>query len=87
LSNERKRLLMRILREMLILAIGALMLIYLVNPTAGILELLPDNLPFVGNLDEAGATLILLRVLAYYGINLSGPIRDLEARRNQPPRG
>ena len=34
--------------------------VYLVNPTAGILELLPDNLPFIGNLDEAGAAFLLI---------------------------
>lgn len=34
--------------------------IYLINPTAGFIELLPDNLPFIGNLDEAGATTLLL---------------------------
>jgi uncharacterized membrane protein YkvA (DUF1232 family) len=49
-------------------AIGA---IYLVNPTAGVLELIPDMLPFVGNLDEAGATALLI-----YGIR--------ELRGSQP---
>ncbi len=35
-------------------------IIYLLNPTAGFLELIPDNLPLIGNLDEAGATALLL---------------------------
>ncbi|MFN5058715.1 MAG: YkvA family protein [Chloroflexota bacterium] len=35
-------------------------LVYLVNPTAGVLEFIPDNLPFLGNLDEAGATTMLI---------------------------
>lgn len=34
--------------------------IYLINPGAGILELIPDITPFIGNLDEAGATALLL---------------------------
>jgi hypothetical protein len=34
--------------------------IYLINPTAGAIELLPDILPVLGNLDEAGATALLL---------------------------
>lgn len=38
-------------------AAGAL---YLVNPTAGVFELLPDNLPFVGNLDEALFTALFI---------------------------
>jgi hypothetical protein len=37
--------------------------IYLLNPGAGILELLPDNLPLVGNLDEGAAALAV-----WYGI-------------------
>jgi len=32
---------------------------YLLNPTAGILELLPDNLPWIGNIDEGAAALAL----------------------------
>jgi hypothetical protein len=36
---------------------------YLFNPGAGILELLPDNLPLVGNLDEGAAALAI-----WYGI-------------------
>jgi hypothetical protein len=61
----------RILREMVILGIAAFLVIYMINPTAGFIELLPDNLPLFGNLDEATATLILLRIAAYYGINVS----------------
>ena len=34
--------------------------IFLHNPTAGILEFLPDNLPFVGNLDETVAVMLVL---------------------------
>ena len=37
--------------------------IYILNPTAGVLELLPDNLPFVGNLDEGAAFALL-----WYGL-------------------
>jgi hypothetical protein len=71
---------MRVIRHMLIMGLAACMVLYLVNPTAGILELLPDNLPLVGNLDEAGATLILLQILAYYGIRL-----PFSERRLPPP--
>lgn len=61
----------RMLQEMFVLGIAAVALLYLVNPTAGILELIPDNIPLVGNLDEAGAVLILTNVLAYYGLDLN----------------
>lgn len=45
----------------IVAVIAALLsIIYLVNPTAGLVEILPDNLPFLGNLDEAGVTAILI---------------------------
>jgi hypothetical protein len=47
----------RIVGAVLGLIVGV---IYLINPTAGILELLPDNVPLVGNLDEAGATALVI---------------------------
>lgn len=34
--------------------------IYIINPGAGVIELIPDLVPFVGNLDEAGATALVL---------------------------
>jgi len=42
------------------IAIGVL---YLSNMTAGIFELIPDNVPLIGNLDEVGATLLIVRCL------------------------
>ena len=62
---------MRIIKELFILALAGIALIALFNPTAGFLELIPDNLPLVGNLDEAAAALILLNTLRYYGLDLT----------------
>ncbi len=45
-------------------------IVYLINPTLGWIEIIPDNLPLIGNLDEAGALLLLLRCLSYYGIDV-----------------
>jgi hypothetical protein len=39
--------------------------IYILNPTLGLFELLPDNAPGVGNLDEAGAAALLIFGLRY----------------------
>ena len=50
---------------------GGLGLIYILNPTAGILELLPDNIPFVGNLDEAAAAVLVLGCLRHFGVDLT----------------
>ncbi len=41
--------------------------IYLLNPTLGVLELIPDNFPVIGNLDEAAALMVLLRSMYNLG--------------------
>lgn len=46
---------------------GVLALLYLLNPTLGVFEFIPDNIPLVGNLDEATASMVLLAVLRYFG--------------------
>ena len=43
--------------------------VYIMNPTAGIIELIPDNIPFIGNLDEAGAVFLILKCLREFGID------------------
>ncbi len=53
-----------------IFLLGLFCLIYLLNPGAGIFELIPDNLPLIGNLDEAAAVATLLMCLNYFGIAL-----------------
>lgn len=61
----------RLLREMFILGLAAVALIYLMYPSWGLFELIPDAIPIIGNLDEAGAILILVNTLAYYGIDVT----------------
>ncbi|MDD2522131.1 MAG: DUF1232 domain-containing protein [Anaerolineaceae bacterium] len=34
--------------------------LYILNPTFGIIELIPDNLPIIGNLDEGVAFLLVM---------------------------
>jgi uncharacterized membrane protein YkvA (DUF1232 family) len=51
--------------------VGLVCLAYLAHPTAGILELIPDNIPFVGNLDDASATGILISCLACFGFDIT----------------
>jgi hypothetical protein len=43
--------------------------LFLANLTFGMIEI-PDNLPFVGNLDEVLASAILFSCLSYLGINV-----------------
>ena len=44
----------------LVYAMAVIGLIYILNPTFGILELIPDVLPFIGNLDESVAVMLVL---------------------------
>ena len=58
------------MKKIIVFCIGLLALLYLLNPTAGVFEIIPDNLPFVGNLDEAAAVALLIMCLKYFGIDL-----------------
>jgi len=47
-------------------ALGVLMgAVYVANPTFGLFELIPDNAPLIGNLDEAAATTLIILGLQY----------------------
>ena len=71
---------MRAIKGTFVLLIGLLSAAYLANIGAGVIEFIPDNFPVIGNLDEAGATLLLLNSLAYFGINLG---RTPSSQRNE----
>ncbi|QTA82200.1 DUF1252 [Desulfonema limicola] len=43
--------------------LAVLGIIYVLNPGSGVLEFIPDNIPFIGNLDEGGAVLAI-----WYGL-------------------
>jgi uncharacterized membrane protein YkvA (DUF1232 family) len=58
------------MKSILVAILGLLSLIYIINPTAGFIEFIPDNLPIIGNLDEVAATALLLSCLSYFGIDL-----------------
>lgn len=70
----------RLLKEMVILAVAVIAAIYLVYPSLGFFELIPDAVPLIGSLDEASATLILVGTLRYYGLDIS----KLYGKREQP---
>ena len=57
------------LKRIIVATIGILSGLYLINPGMGIFELIPDNFPFIWNLDEATATFLFLSALAYFGID------------------
>lgn len=68
---------------------GALLsFVWLLNLQMGVFLEIPDNLPIVGNLDEAFFTTMLLACLSYLGIDLpflwKFPRRDIPEQR--PPK-
>lgn len=54
-------------KDVLVIICMVISIIYLINPTAGFLEIIPDNFPVIGNLDEGLATTVLLSALSYFG--------------------
>ena len=75
-------------KDILVALAGLLGLVYLINPTAGIFELIPDNLPFVGNLDEAAACALILAAFRYYGIDLTAFLgRGVKDRKTEDDTG
>lgn len=71
------------MKKLGIFLLGLFCLIYLLNPGAGIFELIPDNLPIIGNLDEAAAVATLLMCLDYFGIRLSDLFRRDKASEDK----
>lgn len=68
------------MKKAVIFGLGLISALYILNPTAGIFEIIPDNLPFIGNLDEAAAVALLLMCLRYFGIDLPDIFRRDEDR-------
>lgn len=75
----------RLIKEMFILGAAGIALLYLINPTAGVLELIPDVIPVIGNLDEVAATTILLGALRYYGFDPTRLFKRDDEKEKLPP--
>ncbi len=61
----------RLFKEMFVIGLALVAVIYLIYPSFGVFELIPDAIPIIGSLDEASATIIILNTLRYYGLDLS----------------
>jgi hypothetical protein len=59
------------MKNIIVILMGIISMLYLLNIGVGVIELIPDNIPFVGNLDEAGAAALLIMCLRYFGIDLT----------------
>ena len=58
------------LKKVVAVLVACVSALYLINPTLGLFELLPDALPLIGNLDEAFFTLALVSALGALGLEL-----------------
>ena len=82
---------MKPLKSFVVFVLGVFATLYLLNPGAGFFELIPDNIPLVGNLDEAAATALLLACLRFFSFDPTAffkrkgkhdePVIDVEGRR------
>lgn len=79
----------RLIKEMFILGLAFVAVVYLMYPSLGFFELIPDAIPLIGSLDEGAATLILLNTLNYYGFDVTHlygkPTRRKRRRRRKAP--
>ena len=70
----------------LVYALAAIGIIYILNPTSGFLELIPDNLPLIGNLDEGVAVMLILAgiVEALEGRKIRNVINEQVLQKTDP---
>lgn len=54
------------MKTIFVLSLALASFIYLLNPTAGIVEFIPDNFPFLGNVDEGISSFILYSSFEYF---------------------
>ena len=59
------------IRSFIVALLGGVAFLYLLNPSLGFIEFIPDVLPFVGNLDEGAAMTLLLMCLRYFGLDIT----------------
>lgn len=69
------------IKTVVVIILGILSMLYILNPGAGIFELIPDNIPFLGNLDEATAVMVFLACLRYFGIDIGNIFKRRGIRR------
>jgi len=64
------------MKKILVSLLSLASLIYLLNPTAGVLELLPDNIPIIGNIDEGLAAFVIYSSIEYFSGKKIGIFRN-----------
>lgn len=71
MTNEIKEPKKKSGKDMIVKILLVVSIIYLIYPSLGVWELIPDATPLIGSLDEGVATTILLSCLSYYGYNIT----------------
>ena len=71
------------MKSIIVALVGLIGLVYLINPTAGVIELLPDNIPFVGNLDEATAMGLVIASLRYFGVDITNLFSKNDPKKDE----
>ena len=69
------------MKTILVSILALVSIIYLLNPSAGIFELLPDNIPFIGNIDEGFASFVLFSSIEYFRGNQVGLFGNKNGKR------
>ena len=71
------------MKKIIVGLVGLLSALYLVFPSFATLEIIPDWLPFIGSIDEATATMLLLWALRYFGIDPTRWFQDEEKKKDE----
>ena len=71
-----------VLGTLVAVTVAIFCVVYMLNPTAGFFEFIPDSIPFIGNVDEGLIMLLFLACLKYLGIDI--PL--VKSSRNANPR-
>ncbi len=74
---------MKIINSLIIGGLGVFSVIFLLNPGAGFFFEIPDNIPIIGNLDEAAAAALLISCLAYFGFDVTKIFKKAEENNDQ----
>ena len=78
-SDQQKR---TIFGTLVAVVVAMFCVVYMLNPTAGFFEFIPDSIPVIGNVDEGLIMLLFLACLKYLGIDI--PLG--KSSRNAPPK-
>jgi uncharacterized membrane protein YkvA (DUF1232 family) len=56
---------MKNIKKLMVILLGIICFLYLLNPAAGLFEIIPDNIPFIGNIDEGLVAYLLFSCIQY----------------------